>query len=154
MKPRDRGANLLVDLTSFGRDGQKRLWEETLGSPPPQYLSPEFMACVIAHERQVRAFGGLTSTERRALRMMAVGRRSPEAAAAALGPSSGAQIVREWNGRSYRVEVLSDGYRFDGKDYPSLSSIAKRTTGTNWSGPRFFGLINRAGAGAEVRGAE
>lgn len=150
MKKRDTGESLLADLTSLNRDGLKRVWEETLGFPPPHYLSPEFMARVVAHERQVKAFGGLTVPERRALRMMAEGRRSPEAAAAALGPSSGAQIVREWNGRTYRVEVLPDGYRFDGKDYRSLSSVARRITGTNWSGPRFFGLVNRSTAGVEA----
>ncbi len=149
MTLRDTVGNLLADLAGLDRDGLKRVWEETIGSPPPLYLSPEFMARVIAHERQVRIFGGLTATERRALRMMAEGRRSPEAAAAALGPSSGAQIVREWNGRTYRVEVMPDGYRFDGKDYRSLSSIAKRITGTNWSGPRFFGLVSRNGATGE-----
>ena len=150
MMTRDTSENLLADLASLDRDGLKHVWEGTIGSPPPLYLSPEFMACVIAHERQVKAFGGLTASERRALRMMAEGRRSPETAAAALGPSSGAQIVREWNGRTYRVEVVPDGYRFDGKDYRSLSSIAKRITGTNWSGPRFFGLVSRSAAGAEA----
>lgn len=151
MKPRDAGESLLTDLACLDRDGLKRVWEETLASPPPQYLSPEFMARMIAYERQVKAFGGLTSTERRALRMMTEGKRSPEAAAAALGPSSGAQIVREWNGRTYRVEVLPDGYRFDGKVYRSLSSVAKRITGTSWSGPRFFGLVSRSATGTEVR---
>ncbi|MCY1128624.1 DUF2924 domain-containing protein [Frigidibacter sp. RF13] len=145
------GDSLLADLAGPDRDGLKRLWEETVGCPPPRYLAPEFMARVIAHERQVKALGGLTATERRALRMMAEGRSSPEAAATALGPSSGAQIVRDWNGRSYRVEVLADGYRFDGKTYRSLSSIAKRITGTNWSGPRFFGLVSRRAAGGEIR---
>ena len=49
-------------------------------------------------------------------------------------------LVREWNGRTYQVEVLDNAYRFDGKTYPSLTTIAKRITGTHWSGPRFFGL--------------
>ena len=49
-------------------------------------------------------------------------------------------LVREWNGRTYQVEVIDNGYRFDGKTYPSLTTIAKRITGTHWSGPRFFGL--------------
>ena len=54
--------------------------------------------------------------------------------------SAGTHLVREWNGRTYQVEVLDNGYRFDGKTYPSLTTIAKRITGTHWSGPRFFGL--------------
>ena len=45
--------------------------------------------------------------------------------------------------RTYQVEVLDNGYRFDGKTYPSLTTIAKRITGTHWSGPRFFGLTRR-----------
>ena len=49
-------------------------------------------------------------------------------------------VVREWNGRTYQVEILDSGYRFDGKTYPSLTAITKRITGTHWSGPRFFGL--------------
>ena len=40
---------------------------------------------------------------------------------------------------------IEEGFRMDGKVYPSLSSVAKRITGTTWSGPRFFGLKNRAG---------
>ena len=54
--------------------------------------------------------------------------------------SAGTHLVREWNGRTYQVEVVDNGYRFDGKTYPSLTTIAKRITGTHWSGSRFFGL--------------
>ena len=50
------------------------------------------------------------------------------------------ELLGEWNGRTYRVEVLAEGYRFDGRTWPSLTAIARRITGTNWSGPRFFGL--------------
>ena len=61
------------------------------------------------------------------------------------GVSPGAHLVREWNGRTYQVEVVDGGYRMDGKIWPSLSAIAKHITGTTWSGPRFFGLNSRAG---------
>ena len=54
--------------------------------------------------------------------------------------SAGTHLVREWNGRTYQVEVIDNGYRFDGKTYPSLTAITKRITGTHWSGLRFFGL--------------
>ena len=56
------------------------------------------------------------------------------------GPFLPAPISSAWNGRTYQVEVIDNGYRFDGKTYPSLTTIAKRITGTHWSGPRFFGL--------------
>ena len=54
--------------------------------------------------------------------------------------SPGVQLVREWNGRTWQVEVLEEGFACKGKTYRSLSAIARMITGTRWSGPRFFGL--------------
>ena len=54
--------------------------------------------------------------------------------------TSGARLMREWNGRMHVVDVTDGGFVFDGKTYRSLSAIARRITGVNWSGPRFFGL--------------
>ena len=56
------------------------------------------------------------------------------------GVSPGAHLVREWNGRTYQVEVVESGYVMDGKTWRSLSAIAKHITGAHWSGPRFFGV--------------
>ncbi len=52
----------------------------------------------------------------------------------------GTQLVREWNGRTWQVEVVRDGFVCKGKRYRSLSAIAKMITDAHWSGPRFFGL--------------
>lgn len=52
----------------------------------------------------------------------------------------GTVLVRQWNGRRYQVNVTKEGFEMDGRVYASLSKIAKSITGTDWSGPRFFGL--------------
>jgi hypothetical protein len=52
----------------------------------------------------------------------------------------GTRLVREWNGRIHHVEVVSDGFVWNGKTHRSLSVIAREITGVQWSGPRFFGL--------------
>jgi hypothetical protein len=53
----------------------------------------------------------------------------------------GTTLLRDFAGQQYKVTVLPDGlYEFDGKNYKSLSAIAKLITGTQWSGPAFFGL--------------
>lgn len=49
----------------------------------------------------------------------------------------GTMLGREWKGRMHRVAVLSDGFAWNGKTYPSLSRIAHAITGTRWNGPRF-----------------
>jgi hypothetical protein len=132
------------------RAALKSDWEETFGSPPPLYLSLGFMQKALAYERQCKSAGGLSAVTRRALaaamtrgrpRRGATGQRDPGPPVA----GAGAVLVREWNGRTYRVEVLKKGYRFDGRTWASLSAIARRITGTSWSGPRFFGLTPKRG---------
>jgi hypothetical protein len=38
------------------------------------------------------------------------------------------------------VTVAQDGFIWREKTYASLSMIAREITGTNWNGPRFFGV--------------
>jgi len=55
-------------------------------------------------------------------------------------------LVREWDEREYRVTVTSAGlYELDGQLFKSLSAAARHITGTQWSGPKFFGLIDSKG---------
>jgi len=54
--------------------------------------------------------------------------------------AQGTSLIREWNGRTYQVLVTRTGFELDGRSYRSLSAIARKITGTRWSGPRFFGL--------------
>jgi hypothetical protein len=117
-------------------------WEEACGSSPPPYLSVAFLRKALAYEAQCRQHGGIPASVRRALRQVAEGRAVTESTRQIARP--GAHLVREWNGRTYQVEVMTKGYRMDGRDWPSLSAIAKHITGTTWSGPRFFGLVDRA----------
>ena len=140
--PRD-GSAAEVDLEHLGRTELKTAWEEAFGSPPPLYLSLGFMRKALAYDRQCRVHGGLSASLRRRLAVIAGGDSRSASPAPAI--SAGAHLVREWNGHTYRVEVVADGYRMDGRTYRSLSAIARRITGTAWSGPRFFGLTGRRG---------
>jgi DUF2924 family protein len=60
----------------------------------------------------------------------------------------GSELVRTWKGKSYRVTVMTEGFAYDGKPFASLSEIASKITGTNWNGPRFFGLRPSPSRGA------
>jgi hypothetical protein len=40
--------------------------------------------------------------------------------------------------------VTNDGFAWEGSTYDSLSKIACAITGTNWNGPRFFGLRDKS----------
>ena len=66
----------------------------------------------------------------------------------------GTILVREWRGVSHRVVVLDAGFEHDGKQYRSLSEIARTISGTRWSGPRFFGVEQRESRAAQTKPLE
>ena len=49
-------------------------------------------------------------------------------------------LVREYQGERHTVTVIANGFVWREATYASLSTIARAITGTNWNGPRFFGL--------------
>ena len=104
------------------------------------------MQKAICYEEQCKALGGLSASTRRALRQIAKGEAISAATPTKL--STGAHLVREWNGRTYQVQVVEGGFELDGKTWKSLLAIAKHITGATWSGPRFFGLNSKTGKAA------
>ncbi len=127
-------AKELTVIERLDRPACVERWRDAFGRSPPKHLSPRFMTRVLIWEVQTRLIGGGTAKTDRALKQIAAGKPPPST------PKPGPHLVREWNGRTYQVEVTGDGYVMDGKTYRSLSAIARRITGAQWSGPRFFGL--------------
>ena len=58
----------------------------------------------------------------------------------------GTRLVRDWHGTGHTVTVLEKGFAYEGREWRSLSAIAKAITGAHWNGPKFFGLPGRASA--------
>ncbi|MEM6657110.1 MAG: DUF2924 domain-containing protein [Pseudomonadota bacterium] len=133
----DRNEEVTVQISvieAFDRAACLAGWRETFGRSPPKYLSPQFMKRVLIWEVQNKALGGVSVKTTRRLKQIAAGKALPTTA------RPGSNLVREWNGRTYQVEVIEGGYVMDGKTWRSLSAIAKHITGAHWSGPRFFGV--------------
>ena len=57
-----------------------------------------------------------------------------------LGLKPGTVLTRTWRGMPHHVDVLDDGFAYLGERFGSLSEVARRITGTRWSGPLFFGV--------------
>ncbi len=125
---------LISGIDALDRALCRDRWREAFGRSPQKYLSPQFMKRVLIWDAQNKALGGVSSNTTRRLKQIAAGK--------ALSPTAkpGSHLVREWNGRTYQVEVVEGGYVMDGKSWKSLSAIAKHITGAHWSGPRFFGV--------------
>ena len=117
-------------------------WRKVYGCSPPKHLPLRLIQSALAWEEQARAMGGVPVKTLRTLRNAS----GPEQVETITTLNAGAVLVREWNGRSYQVSVLEHGFQMDGKEYASLTAIAKKITGAKWSGPRFFGLNGKRGA--------
>lgn len=63
-------------------------------------------------------------------------------------PVPGTELIRKYKGRTYRVIVLPDGFKYGDEILPSLSAVAERITGCHWNGFLFFGLRKRTGGDA------
>lgn len=84
-----------------------------------------------------RALDRVARDQKKAASNSARGRPPP------LALKPGTTLVREWEGELHRVTILNDGFAWNGETFASLSIVAKAITGTQWSGPRFFGLLDR-----------
>ncbi len=128
----------LREINALDRKACVELWAGAFQTAPPKYLSVRFMQRVLTREQQIRTLGGYSAQIRRALKTVSRDADSDDRSTRAAPP--GSYLMREWNGRTYRVEVTPSGYVLDGRTYASLSTVANRITGAHWSGPRFFGL--------------
>ena len=137
-------AEQLEALQSLDLIELREEWRKLKGSEPPR-LSRDLMLRSLAHALQIEAFGDLRAVMIKKPSLpdstTAETFRGREPRSQRL--SAGARLVREWHGKTHSVEVLQDGFVFDGKVYRSLSEIAGRITGAHWSGPRFFGLVKK-----------
>ena len=120
----------------------RQQWRARYKSDPSPHLSRELLLRAVAYRMQEVALGGLRPECQRQLRHIA--QQFNETGAirrrARVELKSGTRLVREWQGRTYEVLVLDDGFSWQSTHYCSLSAVARKITGTPWSGPLFFGL--------------
>lgn len=124
----------LIRLETLALQDLRILWRQVFKAPAPGLRSPELLRRIIAWRIQVDAGAGLKTATKRAI----ASKGKIRTAGPALTP--GVRITREWQGRPQHVEVLTEGFLYDGRTFDSLSEIAREITGVRWNGPRFFGL--------------
>jgi hypothetical protein len=134
----------IARLDGLGLHELREAWRQRLGTPP-QHVSADLTRRRLAYELQVREYGGLKLETRRRLRQYykAFKANPHHTPSSNLGLKPGIVLAREWNGAEYRVIVLEKGFEHRGEQYRSLSQVARRITGSRWSGPAFFGLTRR-----------
>src|SRR5215469_10657060 len=144
-QPQSKGRSLadeLAEIPKLNLVALKQRWRVLYRTEAPVRIGRVLLLQAVAYRLQERVLGGVKPSTRRLLERVAednIGRRPPtETITTTITP--GTVLIREWHGASHRVTVLKDGVLLRGARYRSLSEVARKITGSHWSGPRFFGL--------------
>jgi hypothetical protein len=135
-------ADELAELRGLDLTALKQRWRVFYRTKAPVHIGRALLLQAVAYRLQEKVLGGLKPSTRRLLERTAEDRfhRRTLIEASATNVTPGSVLIREWHGISHRVTVLADGVLLRGTRYRSLSEVARKITGTRWSGPRFFGL--------------
>jgi hypothetical protein len=127
----------LTELASMDRPALGKQWETAFGCPAPRGSHSNLLRQALAWHVQMSGAPAANKVQnKRILRMLQQAAISDTAQRH--GP--GTQLIREWQGTTHQVTVLEKGFEYRSKSYRSLSAIARHITGTQWSGPQFFGV--------------
>lgn len=140
----------IAHLRGLDLRGLRSRWQSVFQRPPPIHLPRHLLFAIIAYRIQADRFGDLDQEFTQLLDRTGA-KESSTAMSARLVSfdqkrtelTPGTVLVREWDRRSQRVMVMSDGFAWNGQTYDSLSKVALAITGTKWNGPRFFGLRDK-----------
>jgi len=130
----------LEEVDTLSRDDLVQHWQQYHGCLPPKGVKRQLLERAFLHHQQERRYGKLKPAIRKQLlNLVSTGLKAPIKPVSKPTLTSGNRLVRDWQGKTYIVDVLEDGFRWQEQTYKSLSAIATEITGTRWSGPRFFG---------------
>ena len=129
----------LIRLACADAKSLARRWRVVFGGRAPD-LPRALLQRILAYRIQADAAGDLDPTTIKLLDRLGRGEIAEIALPELRAVKPGTLLVREWEGTLQRVVVLESGFAWNGRTYESLSKVARAITGTNWNGPRFFGL--------------
>lgn len=150
----DDNAQVLARLAALKEMSVRELkadWTKLFGTEAPNNSRP-FLEQRLAYRIQELTFGGLSKPARQLLDALADEVEGKKVRKSVISdprnPVIGTRLVREWNGVEHVITVLRDGFDWQGRRYKTLSAVARKITGTQWNGYRFFGLRPTRGSAA------
>jgi hypothetical protein len=112
-------------------------WAVEFRRDPPKGLWRDLLLRTLAWRIQEDAFGGHDKATLKLLEAQGQKRAGDERCRRL---KTGTVLIRDFGGARHTVTIVPEGFIWQEKTYSSLSAIARIITGTNWNGPRFFGL--------------
>jgi hypothetical protein len=151
----------LASLDGLDIDGLRLRWRKLFRKPAPSHLPRYLLLRIIAYRLQANVYGDLDRETVRFLDRVASAWKKQRASNKPRKPKavppippvrshgslkSGTLLAREYGGTMHRVVIVPGGFLWNETSYSSLSEVARAITGTNWNGPRFFGLRDKTDA--------
>lgn len=133
----------IAGLSAMPMEKLRALWKELHGADAPHHIRG-FLEKRIAYRLQESECRKqdpvlLNRNERRIEALVRTGRVAKRDED--FKPLPGTVLSRVYLDEEHRVTVRADGqYEYRGRLFRSLSMVAREITGTQWSGPLFFGL--------------
>jgi hypothetical protein len=112
-------------------------WAAEFRRDPPKGLWRDLLLRTLAWRIQEKALGG---HEKATLKLLETYGHKPPGDERCRRLKAGTVLIRDFGGTRHTVTIVPGGFVWQEKSYPSLSAIARIITGSNWNGPRFFGL--------------
>ena len=129
----------IIDLETKSASELRQLHNQIMTKKCAANANKEYLRPRIAYRLQELSFGSLNEESKNKLLKIADG-TSLNSLKRHSDLMIGTKICREWNGAIHEIEVLKDCFEYCGQKFKSLSSIARKITGTRWNGPKFFKL--------------
>jgi hypothetical protein len=127
-------------LKALNIDQMRTAWRARFGDDPPKLRGHDMMRRALADRMQSEELGRDADVDRRLAALVRAHLRGEKVTQPKPVFRPGTLLSREYQGIMHHVEVVEAGFRWQGKDYRSLSEIARTITGVRWNGPKFFGL--------------
>ena len=144
----------ILGLDKLSRSQLLDRWQKLYGKTPPPGIRREIMIPFLAYRIQENTEGGLSPAAQAMLKSAVRQLKRMQHSKTPVRKSrmkSGTRLLRHWKGGLHEVDVTESAYQYRDHEYRSLSEIARKITGTRWSGPAFFGLTKSQSHGDQNR---
>jgi hypothetical protein len=133
----------IVHLRGLDLKGLRARWQSVLQRPAPDHMPRHLLFAIIAYRIQADRLGDLDHETRQLLDRTGAKETGTAMSARLISfdqkrteLTPGTVLVREWERRSQRVMVMSDGFAWNGQTYDSLSKVALGRSATSRCRPR------------------
>jgi hypothetical protein len=111
----------IAEIESLSYADLKARYQAIFNRPAPPRLGQDLLRRAIAYRMQADALGGLPNKTQELLRTN--GAAAAHNAHKRLDP--GTQLFREWRGQMHLVDILENGFRWQERQFASLSAVGR-----------------------------